>query len=176
MSGDAEFHRQTNLPELNYERMQIPCQSHDAITFAATARVIVCQRINFNRAYTLASRQSAKAHRRAHESVLHARNAENALTSDTVQAFPMASHSFARSGKRTANVYDEYRVDADYQVRPAPPTGPASNISRRKVRANSLAAIPSNPIRGNDLTPRVTRDIVRSRRCCPKPNGADRDR
>jgi len=129
-----------------------------AIALAATARVI-----NVSILMALARSRAAKASKSiterndAHERVLHARNAENAITSDTVQAFPMASRSFARSGRRM------FTTNADYQLRSAPPTGPASNISRRKVRANSLAAIPGNPIRGNDLTPRVTRDIVRSR-------------
>jgi len=144
---------------------------------AATARVInVSILIALTRSRATKAPNTVAERNESHERILHARNAENALTSDTVQAFPMASRSFARSGRRTANVYDECRADADYQVRPAPPTGPASNISRRKVRENSLAAIPGNPIRGNDLTPRVTRDIVRSRRCCSKPNGTDRDR
>lgn len=62
----------------------------------------------------------------AYERVLHARNAENALTSDTVQPFlcdggslslSLVLSCFARSGRCTTNVYDDMLPGYELRLR-----------------------------------------------------------
>lgn len=97
----------------------------------------------------------------AYERVLHARNAENALTSDTVQPFLCDGGSLSLLFSPVSLVLEGARrtfttICCPVTSSGSGPTGPASNISRRKVRSKSLPAIPGNPwIRGNDFTPRA---------------------